>query len=261
MKAGSNDMDKSSLAINNAVIKALKKEKNGYLNIKALMIKFPAEIKKILGFEKNVKTKELTAKEALNRLAPHMDKTVLVYPKGNFIYLSLDSKDGMILRKLQQVKSSPTFKMLRKNVVPLLKDDFTQILNGLLLSGKVRCMFKGENPVLSLSEQVSIQPSQPVDLIEDEFVNPEMETGDESELFQTALSTIGKGRRMVYLYMIRRNLNWSRERFDALIRKLRADYQIQLHGGDPSIMTEDQVRDSFMDERGTLHISVSWRDK
>jgi hypothetical protein len=254
-------MNKSSSPINQTILKALEKEKNGYLNIKALIIGFPVEIKRTLGFEKNVKTKDFTAKETLNRLAPHMDKTVLIYSKGNFIYLSLDSKDSMILRKLQQVKSFPTFKMLRKNVAPLLKDDFTQVLNDLLLSGKVRCTFKGENPVLSLSEQVSIQSSQPFDLIEDKFVNPEMETGDESELFQTALSTIGKGRRMVYLYMVRRNLNWSRERFDALIRKLRTDYQIQLHGGDPSVMTEDQVRDSFMDERGILHISVSWRDK
>jgi hypothetical protein len=254
-------MNKSSSPINQTIIKALEKEKNGYLNIKALIIGFPVEIKKTLGFEKNVKTKDFTAKEALNRLAPHMDKTVLIYAKGNFIYLSLDPKDSMILRKLQQVKFSPTFKMLRKNVAPLLKDEFTQVLNDLLLSGKVRCAFKGENPILSLSEQVSTQPSRPVDLIEDKFENPEMETGKESELFQTAMSTIGKGRRMVYLYMIRRNLNWSRERFDALIRKLRADYRIQLHGGDPSVMTEDQVRDSFMDERGTLHISVSWRDK
>jgi hypothetical protein len=254
-------MDKSSSPINQTIIKALGKEKNGYLNIKALIIGFPVEIKKTLGFEKNIRTKDFTAKEALKRLASHMDSTVLVYSKGNLIYLSMDSKENMILRKLQQVKSFPTFKMLRKNVAPLLKDDFTQILNDLLLSGKLRCVFKGENPVLSLSEQVSTQFSEPVDLIEDEFVNPEMKTGDESELFQTALSTIGKGRRMVYLYMIRRHLNWSRERFDALIRKLRADYRIQLHGGDPSVMTEDQVRDSFMDERGTLHISVSWRDK
>jgi hypothetical protein len=254
-------MDELSSPINQTIIKALGKEKNGYLNIKTLIIGFPGEIKRTLGFEKNVKSKDFTAKEALNRLVPHMDKTVLVYSKGNLIYLSMDSKKSMILRKLQQGKSSHTFKILRKNVAPLLKDDFTQVLNDLLLSEKVRCTFKGENPVLSLSEQVSTQFSEPVDLIENGFANAEMETANESELFQTALSTIGKGRRMVYLYMIRRKLNWSRERFDTLIRKLRADYRIQLHGGDPSVMTEDQVRDSFMDERGILHISVSWRDK
>jgi hypothetical protein len=261
MKPGINKMDKSSLPINHAVIKVLQKEKNGYLNIKALVIGLPAEIKKILGFEKNIKTKDFTAKEALNRLSPYLDETVLVYPKGNFIYLSLDSKNSMILRKLQQVKSFPTFKMLRKNVLPLLKDDFTHILNDLLLSGKVKCTFKGENPVLSFSEQLSIPHSQSVDRIEYEVVNPDKETDDDPELFQTTLSRIGKGRRMVYIYMIRRNLKWSRERFDALIRKLRTDYRIQLHGGDPSVMTENQVRDSFLDERGVLHISVSWRDK
>jgi hypothetical protein len=45
-EAGLNDMDKSTLSINQAVIKALREEKNGYLNIKALILGFPAEIKK-----------------------------------------------------------------------------------------------------------------------------------------------------------------------------------------------------------------------
>ncbi len=255
-------MDKSSgQIINQAVVKALQKEKNGYLNIKSLITGFPVELKITLGFEKNIKAKDFTAKEALKRLNSHLDKKVLVYSKGNLIYLSLDSKDSMILRKLEQGKSFPTFKVLRKNVAPLLKDDFTQVLNDLLLSGNVKCTFKGDNPILSLAGQVSSQPSEPVNLIEEVSVNPDIETINDPELFHAALSNSGKGRRMVYLYMVRRNLNWSRERFDTLIRKLRSEYRIQLHGGDPSIMTEDQVRDSFMDERGVLHISVSWRGK
>lgn len=255
-------MDKSSgQIINQAVVKALQKEKNGYLNIKSLITGFSVELKIALGFEKNIKAKDFTAKEALKRLNPHLDKTVLVYSKGNLIYLSLDSKDSMILRKLEQGKSFPTFKVLRKNVAPLLKDDFTQVLNDLLLSGNVKCTFKGDNPILSLAGQVSSQPSEPVNLIEEVSLNPDIETVNDPELFHAALSNSGKGRRMVYLYMVRRNLNWSRERFDTLIRKLRSEYRIQLHGGDPSIMTENQVRDSFMDERGVLHISVSWRGK
>jgi hypothetical protein len=255
-------MDKSSgQVINQAVVKALQKEKNGYLNIKSLITGFAAELKIALGFEKNIKSKDFTAKEALKRLVPHLDSTVQVYSKGSLIYVSLDSKENMILRKLRQGKSFPTFKVLRKNVAPLLKDDLTQVLNDLLLSGKITCTFKGDNPILSFSDQILIQPHEPFDFIEEKSVNPDTETVDDPELFQAALNASGKGRRMVYLYMVRQYLNWSRERFDTLVRKLRAEYRIQLHGGDPSIMTEDQVRDSFMDERGMLHISVSWRGK
>jgi len=253
-------MDKSIVeVINQAVVNALRKEKNGYLNIKSLITGFPAELKKTLDFKQNIRAKDFTAKEALMRIGPHLDQTVLVYSKGNSIYLSLDSKDSMILRKLGQLKSFPTFKMLRKNVSPLLKDDFTQALNGLLLSGKLKCTFKGDNPVLSLSEEFSIQPSEPVDFIKDGPVNPDIKTVDDPEVFKAALNSSGQGRRMVYIYLVRRHLKWSRERFDAMIRKLRAEYRIQLHGGDPSVMTEDQVRDSFMDERGILYISASWR--
>ena len=83
-------MDKSLVqVINQAVVKALRKEKNGYLNIKSLITGFPVEIKTTLGFEKNIKAKELTAKEVLKRLGPYLDKTVLVYSKSNLIYLSL----------------------------------------------------------------------------------------------------------------------------------------------------------------------------
>jgi hypothetical protein len=255
-------MDKSDEnIINQAIVKALSKEKNGYLNIKTLITGFNVEVKIKLGFEKNIKAKDFTANEALKRLGPYLNDSIIVYSKGSLIYLSLDSKDNMVLRKLQQVKSFPSFKMLRKNVAPLLHDDFTRVLNSLLLSGKVMCTFKGDNPILSLSEQADIQSFESVDLIEDRQVLQDTETVDDPEIFQAALSVSGKGRRMVYLYMVRRYLKWSRERFDTLVRKLREEYRIQLHGGDPSVMTEDQVRDSFMDERGVLHISVSWRGK
>lgn len=241
-----------------AVVAAIQKEKNGYVNIKALITGFPAGIKQSLGFEKTVKNKNFTAKEALDRLGPHLNKKVLVYQKGTLIYLSLDSKENMILRKLRQAKSSPTFKMLRKKVTPLLNDIFTQTLNGLLRTGTIQCRFKGDNPVLSLSDSASDQPFEPIDPVKDAAMKKETAAPDDSAAFQTALNAVGKGRRLVYIYKVRRHLKWSRNRFDKLIRKLRGEYQIQLHGGDPSVMTEDQVRDSFMDEKGVLHISISW---
>jgi hypothetical protein len=40
--------------------------------------------------------------------------------------------------------------------------------------------------------------------------------------------------------------------------ELMADYTIELHGGDPSIMTEQEIRDSYTDENGLLYINLTW---
>ncbi|GEM_PF-1968823 len=255
------------ISVNEAVFRVIQKEKNRYLNIKALITRFSVEIKQKLGFEKNVKPKDFTAKQALARLDPYLNEKTVIYQKGNLVYISLDSKEIMILRKLRQSKSFPTFKMLRKNVTPLLNDVFTQTLNSLLVSGQVKCTFKGDNPVLFLADPVladHFQPAEALEPVEPEkeaFLKQETQPADDAGTFQTALNTVGKGRRLVYIYQVRQHLNWPRDRFDQQIRKLRGEYEIQLHGGDPSVMTEDQVKDSFMDEKGILHISVSWRGK
>ncbi len=254
-------MDRPGISrINHAVLKAIQKEKSGYINIKSLIVGFPVEIKINLGFEKTVKAKNFTAKDALDRLGPHLDENVQIYQKGSLIYLSLDSRDVMVLRRLRHAKSSPTFKMLRKNVAPLSADGFAQAVNELLADGKVKCFFRGDHPVLSAADSVPVKVSEDMKPVrEKEAKKDDAESGKDPEAFRAAMDVVGKGRRMVYIYMVRRHLNWSRERFDGLIRNLRGQYHIQLHGGDPSVMTEDQVKDSFVDEKGVLHISVSWR--
>ncbi|MCI0526980.1 MAG: hypothetical protein L0Y56_05930, partial [Nitrospira sp.] len=70
---------------------------------------------------------------------------------------------------------------------------------------------------------------------------------------------VGKGRGFVRIHRIRELLNWTRERFDRVLMDLMADYIIELHGGDPSILTEQEIRNSFMDENGMLYITLTWR--
>ena len=48
------------------------------------------------------------------------------------------------------------------------------------------------------------------------------------------------------IYRIRRHLGWPRERFDAVLCELKRDYAVQLHGGDPSNMTEQELRDALV---------------
>ena len=62
--------------------------------------------------------------------------------------------------------------------------------------------------------------------------------------------------RLSYIHAVRNALNWDPERFDSTLRSLRDSYQIQLTGGDPSILTDQEIRDSFTDERGQRFLSI-----
>lgn len=76
--------------------------------------------------------------------------------------------------------------------------------------------------------------------------------------FKAAYNKVGKGQNFVRIHRIREYLNWDREHFDNTLKELMADYTIELHGGDPSIMTEKEIKNSFTDEHGVLYINLTW---
>ena len=65
-----------------------------------------------------------------------------------------------------------------------------------------------------------------------------------------AYEAVGHGRAFVRIHRVRAHLAWSRERFDTVLRTLAADGVVELHGGDPSRMTEAEVEDSYWDASG-----------
>ena len=58
---------------------------------------------------------------------------------------------------------------------------------------------------------------------------------------------------------LRAALGWPQARFDRVLRELMADYTVELHAGDPSLLTDTDLRDSFTDEHGMLYLTLSWR--
>ena len=62
--------------------------------------------------------------------------------------------------------------------------------------------------------------------------------------------------RLSYIHAVRNALNWESERFEATLKALRDSYAVQLTGGDPSILTDQEIRDSFTDERGQRFLSI-----
>ena len=68
-----------------------------------------------------------------------------------------------------------------------------------------------------------------------------------------------QGRRMFPIYQIMEESGLSDREFREGVKLLRNDMKIQLHGGDPSIMTKEQIAKSFKDERGDLFLNLSLR--
>jgi hypothetical protein len=86
-----------------------------------------------------------------------------------------------------------------------------------------------------------------------------MSTPEARQQWRTAYNAVGKGEGFVRLHRIREALGWSREEFDRVLKTLVAGYHIELHGGDPSVLSAEEVADSYQDARGALYLTVSWR--
>lgn len=77
------------------------------------------------------------------------------------------------------------------------------------------------------------------------------------EQIKKAFEKHKKGRNC-YIWKIRRELGASRDKFDQAIRELIVNQTVQAIGGDPSSMTEEQVKDSYQDRQGNLFPSIRW---
>ena len=76
--------------------------------------------------------------------------------------------------------------------------------------------------------------------------------------FHKTFDLLDKGRIFVRICDLRRNLDWPRDVFDKMLRDLRDNDVIQLHTGDASLMTPDEVADCFIDENNFRKGSITW---
>ena len=86
-----------------------------------------------------------------------------------------------------------------------------------------------------------------------------MSTPEARQQWRVVYNAIGKGEGFVRLHRIREALGWSREEFDRVLETLVAGYHVELHSGDPRVLSAEEVADSYQDARGALYLTVSWR--
>ncbi|GBC59988.1 hypothetical protein DENIS_0930 [Desulfonema ishimotonii] len=196
-------------------------------------------------------TKTSRPSEVLNAVRPHTGRRLMIYkgPRTHYIGLKM-SPETMVLEKIKQHPGLSSRKIGKD--LPLLKKAYIACLNRLIAEGAVRCTLNdahgvGLNAVQGKEKETEKPPSQ---------ARP-----DYRSAFKTAYDETGRGRHFVRIHRLREYLNWPGDTFDTLLRELMADYIIELHGGDPSTLTAQQIADSFTDKDGTLYITLTWWGK
>lgn len=76
--------------------------------------------------------------------------------------------------------------------------------------------------------------------------------------FKRAFDDNDNGRIFVKIPDIRRSLNWPRQVFDKMLRDLRNDEIINIYLADESTMTNDEIKDCFVDENNYRMGTITW---
>jgi hypothetical protein len=224
------------------IIRILHQRGKDYLTVRQIIASLSTRVRQQL----SLTTRHTTA-DVLKKITPLLGERLQVYHGPTSIYIGQKrSPIELILSRVQQ-RPGISPKQLGMSL-PLSKRNYLTALNALLSTGTVVCTFKDNHmPMLHLSSNTLTK-------------NAAQASGeDDRSALHAAYHTIGQGRSFVRIHRLRDVLPWPRTRFERVLRELLADYTVELHGGDPSVMTEAELRDSFTDADGTLYIALSWR--
>ncbi len=196
---------------------------------------------------------------ALSALSPRLKRRLIRPQKGapllgERLQISRKGRSTLIVKTvppaqmvLNYVKAKPNLspKQLAQRL-PIAKDEVIEGINHLLGAGEILCAFK-KNPDCTPSLRIAEVRQAPA--------------LDHHSAFKAAYEAVGKGKQFVDIHRVRAYLGWPREEFDAVLNELRRRYIIQLHGGDPSTMTEQEIQDAYLDENTVLYLNMTWKQK
>jgi len=226
------------------ITRILQQHGKTYLTLRQVITGLAVRLRRDLGL-----TQRLATAELLKKITPFLGDSLQVYHGASAIYIGQKHSPAEFL--LQQIQQYPGIspKQLGRRL-PLSKQTYIAALNTLLETGVVVCTFKDTHmPALQMARSI---PS---------LVMAQSSGENERAAFLAAYQEIGQGRSFVRIHRLRDALPWARERFDRVLETLAADYTIELHGGDPSVMTAEELRQSFTAGDGMLYIALSWRGK
>ena len=167
--------------------------------------------------------------------------------KGRSVYILIPSEPSEFVLSLLPENKAFDARILKN--LPFTKAEFYAIVNELIDEGRVNIKYddNGRPKIYRAGKTVkSVSPAS------------ESDCDYTQEKFREAFDALDKGRIFVSIPDLRRRLGWPREVFDEMLRGLRNRRIIQLHTGDASLMTPDEVSDCYIDENNFRMGTVTW---
>jgi hypothetical protein len=235
----------TSFDLEQIILKLLQQRGKDYLTVKQIVTGLPTAPRKRLALT----TRQPTA-PLLRKLTPYLGQHLQVYRGGRSTYIGRRlALEELIVRRIRQ-KPGVSSKQLGTQL-PVAKKSYLTVLNTLLETGAVVCMLReNHTPCLRVAEPPVRSPA----------TTPAVPS-DERSAFKAVYDTVGQGRDFVRIHRLREALQWPHARFDRVLTDLRATYTVELHGGDPSHLSETDIGNSFRDEHGALYLTLSWRGR
>ena len=234
-----------SLEIEQEITNILAHSDADFLAVKTLLNRLPRPIIDSLGLPRA--TRSLSQIAIVRKLAPGFGTTLTntKNSKGTqFIGFRL-SPEALIKRALKKQPGISSKKLRQR--LPLREAKFVTALNSLLQSEAVICTGIYPSHIIAGLRLPQVQT-------ENQLL-PE----DREKAFKAAYLEIGNGRPYVLIHALRNRLRWTTADFDETLMDLSQHGMIELHSGDTSALTSQEVENSFTDSLGYILVSVSWR--
>ncbi|MDR3110092.1 MAG: hypothetical protein LBU65_10475 [Planctomycetaceae bacterium] len=180
-------------------------------------------------------------------------QVVLKNKKNVFVRrLSQSEKEALVLESIRK-KTKPTIgfsptKTFISEFPAIVPEEVIAIFNRFLQAGRLMVSVdKAFKFVVQLAENSGSMISA--------ITSP---SKSDRELFRAAFDKLNRRRTFVRICDLRKELIWSKERFDTVLTDLRYSNKIQLHPGSPSDLTTDEIADSYIDDEKRFYITVTW---
>lgn len=156
-------------------------------------------------------------------------------PPSAFVEAAIRRRPGISSKQLVQA-------------LPLSQRAVLDAVNELVESGKVIC-------TLGAGHLPKLHPAPPGGGLATSAAPAD---GSDRAAFGAACRALARDQGLIRIHALRAYLDWPRQRFDDMLREMMAAYAIELHGGDPSALTEFQLEGAYRDPNGLLYITLTW---
>ena len=227
-------------SVTEELMEVLKKKKADFLSLSQLNKALPVALRKQLGLASGSKWPQIE-----KTLLPHLGEAFML-KRGSKAYLALKQSSEVLLFRIVQKNN---WKIPRSDIIPFKRDEVSAILNQLLEKDVLR--------VKKINKDYKILFFAPADGAFSLQARKSAHVSEEK--FKEAYFELERGKFYVRICDLRRHLGWPAQEFGNALTGLRDEGKIQLQGGDTDYFTDEDIRESFIDENGFRKLTMMWR--